>query len=294
MYATPGTKQVALTVRDSNNCIETLVEPIYWVPAPAEIIVAPSIFNGCSPQFVFFDNLSTPIDETYDILWDFGDGTTSSEISPEHVYEEPGIYSVTVDIVSPIGCAIDDAFPNWITVRESPEAGFEYTPDNPTNLQPEVSFTDQSELASFWDWNFGTTGYSDEQNPTYVFPDTGFQEVLQVVTHENGCQDSASIVIDIEPIVTYYLPNAFTPNSDSVNDVFIGNGVYEGMTDFEMTIWNRWGEKVFETNDPNEGWNGQKNNDGQMSPNGVYVVLVNYLTPRIVPVNLKGFATLIN
>lgn len=294
LYDAPGTKQVALTVRDTNDCEETVIEPIYWVPAPAEIIVAPNIFVGCNPQTVFFDNLSSPIDETYDILWDFGDGTTGTEISPEHVYEEPGIYSVTVDIVSPIGCAIGAAFPNWITVREAPEAGFDYTPDNPTNLQPDVSFIDESKRAKFWDWSFDVEGFSTEQNPVYMFPDTGFQEVIQIVTHENGCQDSALILIDVEPIVTYFLPNAFTPNSDSVNDIFIGNGVYEGMTEFEMTIWNRWGEKVFETDDPNEGWNGQKNNVGQMSPNGVYVVLVRYLTPRKVPVNLKGFATLIN
>ncbi len=294
LYGSPGMKSVALTVRDTNDCEETRVQDIFWVPAPAEVIVEPSSFVGCTPAELFFNNLSSPIDDTYDILWDFGDGTSSSEISPTHTYEEPGVYSVTLDIVSPIGCAIGATYPNWITIRQSPEADFTYSPQNPSNLRPEVTYTDQSERAVAWQWFFGEEGFTTEQNPIYTFPDTGYQEVIQVAIHENGCQDTARILLDVEPIVTYYLPNAFTPNSDSNNDFFLGNGIFEGMTDFEMTIWNRWGEKVFATNDPNEAWNGRKNNDGRMSPNGVYVVLVNYKNPRKKTINLKGYATLIN
>ena len=100
-------------------------------------------------------------------------------------------------------------------------------------------------------------------------------------------------VIDVVPKVAYFLPNAFTPNNDTVNDLFFGKGFFEGMQNFSMTIWNRWGEQVFETGDPNEGWNGQKNNNGEYSPAGVYVVIVTYTGPRGDDVLLKGFATLV-
>ena len=293
LYDAPGTKNVSLLVTDINGCQELFGQQIDWLPAPAEIIVEPSTFLGCAPADVFFNNLSSPIDDSYDIIWTFGDGTTSGEISPTHTYDQPGTYSVTLDITSPIGCYIGIEYPNWITVRESPEAGFDYNPKKITNLMPEADFTDESLRAIEWEWYFGADGFSREQNPSYVFPDTGFYEVTQVVFHENGCTDTAQIVLDVEPIVLYYLPNAFTPNNDTKNDLFLGNGIYDGMRDFEMTIWNRWGELLFQTNDPYEGWNGQKNNNGPLSQTGVYIVYVHYLNPRGESVDLKGYATLV-
>ena len=114
-----------------------------------------------------------------------------------------------------------------------------------------------------------------------------------IVTHESGCQDSLTQIIDVVPKVTYFLPNAFTPNSDNVNDFFRGKGFFDGMENFRLSIWNRWGELVFETSDPSEGWNGRKKNTGSLSPNGVYVCLVSYTGPRGGDFELKGFATLI-
>ena len=116
---------------------------------------------------------------------------------------------------------------------------------------------------------------------------------MQVVTHPSGCTDTLIQILDVIPEVRYYLPNAFTPNSDSKNDEFVGVGLMEGATNFRMTIWNRWGEKIFETTDPGEGWNGRKNNSGRESPNGVYVVIVQFNEPRGERREIKGFATLI-
>jgi len=69
--------------------------------------------------------------------------------------------------------------------------------------------------------------------------------------------------------------------------------VYDGITNFNMTIWNRWGEKIYETSDPDAGWNGRKNNVGEMSQQGVYVYVTTFIGPRGEPYNLKGFATLL-
>ena len=101
------------------------------------------------------------------------------------------------------------------------------------------------------------------------------------------------MVIDIFPEVRYFLPNAFTPNGDGTNDFFLGNGVMEGATNFNLSIWNRYGEKLFETGDFQEGWNGRKDNVGQKSEQGVYVVVVTFTGPRGEAFNLKGYATLI-
>lgn len=293
LYNAPGTIPVNLTVEDVNGCVDDTTQIVNWFPVPPILIIEPSIFIGCAPQDVFFNNLSTPIDDTYDIQWTFGDGGTSTEISPSYTYENPGVYDVSISVTSPIGCMISDFFPNWITVFESPTAAFTFSPNQPTNFLPDVDFTDQSIDAAQWFWDFNGQGNSIDQNPMFTFPDTGLQEVTLIVTHETGCQDTTIQIIDIAPKVAYFLPNAFTPNSDAVNDLFYGKGFFLGMQNFNLTIWNRWGELVFETTDPDEGWNGRKNNEGRNSPQGVYVVVVTYTGPRGENIELKGFATLI-
>ena len=107
-----------------------------------------------------------------------------------------------------------------------------------------------------WNWTFGNEYSTFIQNPSYTFQDTGQYPVRLVVTNNIGCKDSLTLLVDVEPIVTYFLPNAFTPNNDGKNDEFIGKGQFYGIKDFKFKIWNRWGELIFETNNPEEGWNG--------------------------------------
>lgn len=293
IYRIPGDIPVSLTVTDINKCSDIQTRVIPYFPVPNLLVIAPSEFLGCVPAEIFFNNLSTPIDETYDIFWDFGDGGSSMDISPTHIYENPGTYSISVDITSPIGCETDTLFNNLIVVQPSPEAGFSFSPPEPSNIDPNVFFTDQSARAIRWFWDFGDGGNSTQQSPTYAFRDTGMYEVKQIVTHPSGCMDTLIQIIDVKPEVRYHLPNAFTPNGDALNDTYLGVGLLEGATAFDMTIWNRWGEMIFQTDNPDEGWNGRKFNNGADSPNGVYVVLVTFRGPRGEKFEFKTFATLI-
>ncbi len=293
LYRIPGDMNVQLEVVDINACRDTMMRTIPYYPVPPLIIVEPSTFNGCVPASVTFRNLSVPVDSTYDIFWDFGDGNAGFDVSPVHQYQDPGIYSVSVDITSPIGCFTSASFPNWITVRDSPEAGFSYTPENPNRFESEIFFTNLSEREVSWQWDFNGEAFSFEEDPSYMFRDTGVKDVKLVVFHQNGCTDTAFAQIDIEPQYRYFLPNAFTPNNDGKNDVYKAAGFFDGISQFEMTIWSRWGEKVFETNNPEEGWNGQKQNTGEPLPVGVYVAKVTFRGPRNEAVELKEFATLV-
>ena len=89
------------------------------------------------------------------------------------------------------------------------------------------------------------------------------------------------------------MPRLPSPNGDGKNDLFIGTGFTDGIQDFQMTIWNRWGELLYETNNPDAAWNGSKHNSGKLVPPGVYVYQVKYRDPRGEPIELQGFATLI-
>ncbi len=292
-YEIPGRLAVSLQVTDNNECVDVISRPLDYFPVPPLLLVAPSSFVGCAPADILFNNLSAPVSTAYDISWDFGDGNTSSEYSPWHTYENTGVYTVSLRIVSPIGCETDTVFRELIEVVESPAAGFSFAPEQPSNLFPTVAFSDESERANQWLWDFDTGVTSTQRSPTYTFPDTGLYEVKQIVTHPNGCRDTLLRLVDVIPDIRYHLPNAFTPNGDAVNDLYRGAGILVGATDFNLSIWNRWGELVFETDNPDDGWNGRKFNSGAEAPNGVYVVLVTFTGPRGQPYQLKGFATLI-
>ena len=294
LYDQPGQRNVTLIVEDTNECMDTLSQEFNYQPAPAVIIVEPNSFIGCTPSEITLNNLSSPIDSTYFILWDLGDGSTSGEISPTHTYLEAGDFNLSLDIVSPIGCGISDSFDGLIRIRESPEADFDCFPDDPTALNRTVSFTDLSRDAGAWSWDFGGTGNSFEQSPTYTFPDTGIHNVILTVLHPiTNCPDTMSKIIDVRPTVEFHFPNAFTPNADSNNDLFLGNGFHGGLIDFEMSIWNRWGQMVFETQDSRAGWNGQEFNTGKASPQGVYVFKASYKDPRGNDFVQEGHVTLL-
>ena len=293
VYSTPNEQNVVLTVTDINQCVDSWTEVVPYFPLPETILLGPGPYSVCEPADVLFDNLSDPIDERYATNWTFGDGNTSTLLSPTNTYLTAGIYTVTLEVITPLGCAKDTVFNNLVEVLPSPDAGFSFSPASPSNLDPTVTFQDESALGAAWFWDFGTGDQTRNRNPVYTFPDTGFFDVTQIVTHLSGCQDTLVQRIDIRPEVRYYLPNAFTPNNDGLNDTYFGKGFLVGITNFEMTIWNRWGEQVFLTNDPNEGWNGRHKNTGQPAPNDTYVVVVSFTGPRGQLYQFQGSATVI-
>ncbi|HAD13177.1 MAG TPA: hypothetical protein DCF33_12170 [Saprospirales bacterium] len=294
-FSEPGNYPIRLKVADRNQCSDDTTAIISWYPAPPVIIIKPSSYLGCAPADIFFDNLSTPIDETYNIVWYFGDGdSTNNVISPTHLYDQQGVYDVRVEITSPLGCYIDADFPNLIRVEPSPIAAFTCDPETDlSNFNNTVTFIDQSQGAARWNWQLGPDHVSLEQNPTHTFLDTGAVTVRLIVTHPAGCKDSISKELDIRPEFTWYMPNAFSPNGDGVNDDFFGKGYLNGVTNFNMSIWNRWGELVYSSSNPNDKWNGEKNNAGRMSPEGVYIYVVTFTGPRGESKEYKGFATLV-
>ncbi len=292
-YQDPGLYDVQLTVTDELGCTATFIQQVNWFPAPPLIIIEPSSFVGCPPAELSFINLSSPIDETYDIQWDFGDGSRDSAISPIHTFESPGLYDINIEITSPIGCYKSRVFRDWIFIDSLPIADFSFSPDKASNFEPEVVFTDKSIRAAQWEWTFDQYGSTILQNPVFVFPDTGLMEIQLVVTHLYGCVDTMIQYVDVEPQITYFLPNAFTPNEDGTNEFYRGGGYFRGIRDFDIKIMNRWGGIIFESSDPSEAWNGMEHNNGRLSQNGVYLVYVRFTGPRGMPHEYKGYATLI-
>ncbi len=292
LFLQGGTYNVRLEVTDSNNCEDVKVIPVPYYPTPELLIVSPNIAVGCAPQAVFFDNLTEVITDEYLVIWDFGDGQVDTALSPTHIYEEPGEYTVSVAITSPIGCKLSREFGRILRINPSPTAAFDYDPKELNRFNTEVQFDNQSSGHVGSQWRFGDGSRVNLDNPRYVFADTGIYRVELIVRNEFNCLDTATAVLDIYPSVTHFLPNAFTPNFDGTNDVYRPSGVFDGIRDYAMQIFDRYGQKVFETSDPIRGWDGSNMNNGKDCGSGGYMVLVQFSDPRGVPRKEKTMVTL--
>lgn len=293
LYKKPGDYDIKLTVTDGKICRSSTTKKLPYFPSPALLDILPDKFRACVPATIYFNNLSIPVDSTYEVNWEFGDGNTAKTIHASHEYKKAGTYSIKLSLKAPNGCTTVETFPNFVRIQEGPDADFTYNPKEPTTKDPTVKFTDISKDAISYLWDFGDESGSTDRNPTHFYKDTGDFAVLLTVKSANGCTDTIRQNLRVGLNISYFLPNAFTPNNDGINDLYYGVGSFVGMRDFQLRIFNRWGELIFHSLDPNEGWNGRKNNKGSIEPNGVYVCVVNYKDDHGDLKELKGFATLI-
>ncbi|PCH64719.1 MAG: hypothetical protein COC01_10670, partial [Bacteroidetes bacterium] len=183
-----------------------------------------------------------------------------------------GTYSISV--LDKNGCvAIKQQIE--ITNFADVEADFLADPYEASILSPEIDFYDSSKSTVqiiSWDWDFGDGDVSTLTNPMHEYSDTGYFPVTLLVINEFGCADTIIDTIRIKPEAAIYIPNAFTPDGDGINDAW-GAKTF-GMTEFELYVYDRWGEMIFRTEDPNHLWNGRLDNVGELSPDGVYPYLI--------------------
>jgi len=127
---------------------------------------------------------------------------------------------------------------------------------------------DRSLGADSWVWDFGNGFDSELRNPSVTYYDTGRYTVSLLVTNIDGCSDKFYREINVTPEFTLFIPNAFTPNGDGLDDDFLAYG--DGAVSFKMNIYNRWGEVIFTSFDKEFGWNG-KDRSANLIPNGIYL-----------------------
>ena len=155
-------------------------------------------------------------------------------------------------------------------MNPGPVASFIARPQTLTLLDGPVEFYENSTGNIInWHWNFGDGTLSIGSSVQHQYTTLGIYIVTLIVTDNNGCPDSISDTIKIKDYFTFYIPNAFTPNGDGKNDLFYPKGNNVDPDNFTMLIYDRWGNLVFNTNkwevDHSEGWNGTKNNAGNLN-----------------------------
>ena len=231
--------------------------------------------EGCAPLCVNFSDASTGTIVSWS--WDFG-GVKDATGNPQFCFGAPGSYSIKLLVTSDKGCTANVTATNYITVYSVPIAKFTSYPSPATIIDPTIHFTDASVGATSWLWDFGDPAdakMSVLQNPSHTYKDTGTYCTQLKVSNVFGCADSIEDCIQIGADFTFFIPDAFSPNGDNRNEVFIGRGI--GVKEFNMLIFDRWGSKIFETNDVNQGWDGKANKGKQVAQQDIYVYQI-YIT----------------
>lgn len=278
-----------------NLCSDTRTISITVNATPVVVL---SVFDadGCNDPFVA--QFSTPSVNTGTLSWDFGDGSGPvTSFAPVHTYTTPGSYSVTSTYTDNIGCTVSSTLPTTITVFPVPVAGFNPSPDVTTVVDGEVLFTNQTTNLNdnTYTWDFAGLAGSSDVNPTYLFTNSGEYFVTLHAVSNHGCTDDETKKVTVNPDVVLYVPNAFTPNGDGLNDEFQiflpPTGV--DYTTFSLTIYDRWGETIYKSSDVYKFWNGAKNNSGEVVKQDTYVYKISFKDEKKKYYEKLGYVTIL-
>jgi len=293
-----GSSMYTVTVVDGCGSTTTAALSVSANPSPAISMYA-DFDQGCAPLCIQFRNYTTISQGGIrQYVWTFGNGDTSSAKNPIYCYPSNGEYNITLTAISDSGCSATLDKINMITVYSKPNASFTYAPQPVTILNPTVQFTDNSSdiygIAFRW-WSFGDGESLSPQtsiiNPVYTYQDTGFYCPQLVVENNKGCIDTATNCIFISPLYTLYIPSAFSPNEDGVNDIFAAKGTY--IKSFEMYVFDRWGMQLFHSTDINKGWDGTLHGNGVISQEDSYVYIITATDWNNTQHNYTGEVTLL-
>ncbi|MCX6258852.1 MAG: PKD domain-containing protein [Bacteroidia bacterium] len=236
------------------------------------------IVSGCQPLNVNFLEETPDQGQTY--YWDFHDaGFFNYSIlkSPAHVFKDAGTYDITLTVTSPLGCKRTFTQPNMVNVYPQPKSMIQATPEIVSIMEPKITFDNLSEGALLSYWSFGDGDSVIVTNPMpHIYPGLGKYLVSLISESDRGCRDTSYYVIEVVDQETFYFPNAFDPYSPlAENRIFRPTGRLINPDKFSMIIYDRWGERVFETTDYYKGWNGKIRN-GSIGKTDVYTWIINY------------------
>jgi gliding motility-associated-like protein len=281
-----------ITLTDSAGCtIKDSVKVVITPKPQASFTNGPGV---CAPSTITFNN-TTIGGTTYN--WIFGDsaahaGNTSTLTSPTHTYADSGYYAVTLIASTGGGCPDTIHVTNAVHVFGQPVSTLGLFANHVNELTPQVTFTDFTTNATNCILYFGDGDSIVGCNPgtlTHTYPDSGKYIAYVVSINSHGCRDTVRITVFIDPVTSLYVPNAFTPNGDNLNGVFRAYGV--NVKNFELQIFDRWGQLFFDSKDILSGWDGTFN--GHACQTDVYVWRITYKDLDRKPVNLIGRVTLL-
>lgn len=253
-YAQDGSYTIRLVVTDTFACTDTTYRDIIVHPHPVAII---DVEPTCENIYVDFTSNSTIKNTNLrDFKWEFGDGETSILENPTHLYPGDRTYVVSLEVTSDENC-VHDTTTNAL-IWPKPSADFTWQKVKSFPKETDYRYTDLSSgPVVYWEWAFGDGQASGAQNPLVRYLDTATYYTTLIVADTNACYDTLAKGPElIAPDYLIHRPNAFTPkNNDNLNDVY-NIVISEYLELFDLKIYNRWGELIFQGDNDNRTWDG--------------------------------------
>jgi gliding motility-associated-like protein len=266
--------QACLTITDVNaqtlsDCFEVSVDdPVFLAFSVSDTAI-------CMPAQFTLTNNTDPGTFTSQ-QWTINSTPYSNQTTAIYAPNQPGAIDIALEVATALGCVYDTLLVDYLEAYPLIEANYSFDPlvlysDN-TNL--DMIDLSEGNIVN-WEWTITLpTGEisSIEQNPEFSLPPGvgGLYPVQLEVTSSDGCSDVINGLITVYELVNVYVPSAFTPNGDGINDVFQVEGTGIDMANFQIDIFNRWGEKVYSSIDSNQAWTGEANEGEYYVPDGVY------------------------
>ncbi len=292
----PNTNTTYSVTVTASGCTSTDEVSITVVAIPV-VSFASDTIAGCEPLLVNFSDSTQPSPYTY--LWDFGDGAISTTNNPSHLYTNDGVFDVKLTVTNLQGCQSSYTNNNMISVYPQPNIEFDWTPDFGDIFDGKIEFHSiTSGGVTDYDWTFGDTISSNNssilENPNHKYINAGYYDVWLVGTTQFGCADSIMHTIRIKDLTTFYIPNAFTPTGNDLNETF-GPIFFNCEFDtFEFSVYDRWGGRVFSTTSPDQAWDGRAYGGTNIAKSDVYVWQLKYKEKGGSLLQMIGKVTLVN
>jgi gliding motility-associated-like protein len=248
------------------SAIDTVV---VFTESPIAVNFSADQFSGCAPLSVNFSNTSGL---SQNCVWNFGNGTQQNSCGTvSTTYTATGCYDVSLTIESAMGCSYDTTIANYVCVLADPIADFSMSASSISWYAPNVLFTNTSTGATSYTWDIASLQTDTNVNTNYTFDVEGADTYTVCLTATNaaGCADTDCQTITVQPAMSVYVPNAFTPDDNGNNDYFFPVILGYDTNGYEFQIFNRWGELIFSSTNPAEKWDGKE--QGKDPPVDVYV-----------------------
>lgn len=274
IYHEPGTYPITLIATTDQGCVDSVTHNLVVGPKPRVAFIA-NTYSGCERADIQFTDSSSVSDgQIVSWLWDFGDGSYSTDpVIAKHAYEDHGSYNVILTVITDLGCATTVMQPAMITVHPNPVAEFDFTPTDADIHRPTVFFMNKSTGADKFVWVFGDGHSTTVYEPAHNYTKPGHYQISLKAETKYGCihYRYREITVKSEPVL--FLPDAFTPNGDGVNDYFAPVGTAytdEGAVTFSFQVFDRLGNLLFDSPGDLTPWDGRIRG-GADAPEGVYI-----------------------
>ncbi len=239
---------------DKFGCSNSTTKYISLTPLPEGSLYADK-WESCVPFCSQFNFKPAGAARPWSGSWVINQKKINSE-NFSYCFDKPGNYTITGSFTDNIsGCANSQTY--HVQAYSNPEASFKWEPEKPVETFDEVKFynTSSGEEQKNWTWHIeGVHGRLDQENFSSTFRDAGNYRVVLVVENKWGCSDTSINVVEVKGDFSFYVPDVFTPGNDGTNDIF--KPVTRGVTKYRLEIFNRWGERLFLSLNPEDGWDG--------------------------------------